>query len=102
MSSLPPIKYYSSELFLCEISTALGAIICPRVIVVELVDGSIFTYRIASDNKGETATIHTSGNKPLITCAETELRRSEDIIKSPANPSIVAVIHTEFKWSKIV
>lgn len=46
-----PIKYYSSELFLCEISSSIGTIICPFVVVVELVDGFIFSFRIALDHK---------------------------------------------------
>lgn len=47
----PPIKYYSSGLFLCEISTTLGAIICPRVVVVELVDGCVRTFCVTLEDK---------------------------------------------------
>ena len=47
----PPIKYYSSELFLGEISTTLGAIICPRVVVVELVDGCVRTFCVTLEDK---------------------------------------------------
>ncbi len=54
-----PIKYYSSELFLCEISTALGTIICPRVIVVELVDGGVVTSTLITFSyEREAAAVH--------------------------------------------
>ena len=39
-----PYKYYSSELFLCEISSSIGTIICPFVVVVELINSSVTAF----------------------------------------------------------